>query len=92
MRVLLYRFEPYDQWPTNASWLTLVELLRVRPANGSLVTRRYPVDFDRMRSASVQRLESGFDAVLHLGQAPGSTAIRLETLAVNAGGLDLSRR
>lgn len=86
MRILLTAFEPYAQWSTNASWLTLVELLRVRPPNGSLVTRRYPVDFPRMRSALYKDLTQGFDAVLHLGQSPGSTAIKLEAIALNAGG------
>ena len=85
MRILLTAFEPYAQWSTNASWMTLVEMLRVRPSNGSLVTRRYPVDFDRMRSALYKDLSQGFDAVLHLGQAPGSAALRLEALAVNTG-------
>lgn len=86
MRILLTAFEPYAQWPTNSSWLTLVELLRVRPPNGSLVTRRYPVDFRRMQSALYKDLTQEFDAVLHLGQAPGSTSIRLEAVALNAGG------
>lgn len=85
MRILLTAFEPYAQWPTNSSWLTLVELLRVRPPNGSLVTRRYPVDFRRMQSALYKDLAQGFDAVLHLGQSPGSAAIRLEAIALNAG-------
>ncbi|MCC6508654.1 MAG: pyroglutamyl-peptidase I [Pirellulaceae bacterium] len=86
MRVLLTAFEPYGQWPTNSSWLTLVELLRIRPPTSWLVTRRYPVDFDRLHSALYKDLSQGFDAVLHLGQAPGSATVRLETLAVNAGG------
>lgn len=86
MRILLTAFEPYSQWPTNSSWLTLVELLRVRPPNGSLVTRRYPVDFRRMQSALYKDLSQGFDAVLHLGQSPGSAAIKLEAIALNAAG------
>ncbi len=85
MRILLTAFEPYAQWSTNASWLALVEMLRVRPPSGTLVTRRYPVDFRRMQSALYKDLAQGFDAVLHLGQAPGSAALRLEAIALNAG-------
>ena len=86
MRVLLTAFEPYAEWPTNASWLTLVELLRVRPPTTSLVTRRYPVDFRRMQTALYKDLTQGFDAVLHLGQSPGCAAVKLEAIALNAGG------
>lgn len=85
MRILLTAFEPYAEWSTNSSWLALVELLRVRPPTTSLVTRRYPVDFRRMQSALYKDLALGFDAVLHLGQAPGATAIKLEAVALNAG-------
>ena len=86
MRVLLTAFEPYAEWPTNSSWLTLTELLRYRPPSTDLVTRRYPVDFGRMEKALAKDLAQGFDAVLHLGQAPGTPTIRIETFAVNAGG------
>ncbi len=85
MRILLTAFEPYAEWSTNASWLALVEMLRVRPPTGSLVTRRYPVDFSRMQSALYKDLAQEFDAVLHLGQAPGTPSIRLEAMAVNSG-------
>ncbi len=86
MRVLLTAFEPYAEWSTNASWLALVEMLRVHPPSNSLVTRRYPVDFQRMQNMLLKDLSLGFDAVLHLGQAPGSPIVRLEALAINAGG------
>lgn len=86
MRVLLTAFEPYGEWPTNSSWLTLVELLRQRPPNNLLVTRRYPVDFVRMQAALHKDLAQNYDAVLHLGQAPGAATVRLETIAINAGG------
>lgn len=85
MRILLTAFEPYGEWTTNSSWLTLVELLRVRPPTTALVTRRYPVDFLRMQTALYKDLSQGFDAVLHLGQSPGATAIKLEAVALNSG-------
>jgi pyroglutamyl-peptidase len=85
MRVLLTAFEPYDQWSTNSSWLTLVELVRQRPPSPTLVTRRYPVDFQRLPELLYKDLAQGFDAVLHLGQAPGTPTVHLEAFALNAG-------
>lgn len=85
MRILLTAFEPYGEWPENSSWIALVEFLKNRPSNSDLVTRRYPVDFTRMQASLERDLATGFDAVLHLGQAPGSSTIKLETFAVNAG-------
>lgn len=86
VKILLTAFEPYEQWTDNSSWLTMVELLKRRPANCQLVTRRYPVDLPGVRESLHRDLEQGFDAVLHLGQAPGSTAIKLETVAINFAG------
>lgn len=86
MRVLLTAFEPYAEWPSNSSWLTLVELVRQRPPSTTLITRRYPVDFQRLPEVLHKDLAQDFDAVLHLGQAPGTPTIRLETFALNAGG------
>ena len=86
MRVLLTAFEPYDQWTTNSSWLTLVELLKELPADGSLVTRRYPVNLPAMQEKLEQDLSRDFDVVLHLGQAPGASSVKLEAIAVNAAG------
>ncbi len=86
MRVLLTAFEPYAEWSTNSSWMTLVEMLKGRPSNSLLVTRRYPVDLERMQSSLYKDLSTGFDAVLHLGQAPGASLVKLEAMAINAGG------
>jgi pyroglutamyl-peptidase len=82
-RVLITAFEPYGQWPSNASWLALVELTKRLPAEPKVTTRLYPVDFDGMRRRVEQDLASGYDFALHLGQAPGTTAIQLETVAIN---------
>lgn len=86
MRVLLTAFEPYAEWPTNSSWLSLVEVLKHRPASATLTTRRYPVDFERLQELLHRDLAQGFDAILHLGQAPGAPVIRLESFALNIGG------
>lgn len=67
----------------------MVELLRDRPHSPQpqIVTRRCPVDFAQVK----QRLEhdlwsDDFDYAIHLGQAPGSSRIRLESIGVNVGG------
>jgi pyroglutamyl-peptidase len=83
--VLITAFEPYGRWTTNASWLALVELTRELPNRPNLVTRRYPVDFAAARQRLAADLASGFDYVIHLGQSPGETAIRLEAIGLNIG-------
>lgn len=86
MRVLLTAFEPYDQWTTNSSWLALVEMLKEFPSAGTLVTRRYPVDLHALQEKLRQDLQRDFDVVLHLGQSPGASSIKLEAIALNAAG------
>jgi len=86
VRLLLTAFEPYDQWKTNSSWLTLAELLKDLPAVGALVTRRYPVDLPSLQEKLEADLARDFDVVLHLGQSPGASSIKLEAIAVNAAG------
>lgn len=86
MRILLTAFEPYDDWTENSSWLTLVELLKNRPASVELITRRYPVNLELLRTRLFDDLEKKPDFVLHLGQAPGTAALKLEALAVNVAG------
>ncbi len=86
MRVLLTAFDPYEQWPSNSSWLAMVEYLRTRDTNADLTTRRYPVDLAAMQSKLYDDLKRGFDAIVHLGQAPGAGVVRLESFALNVGG------
>lgn len=86
VRVLLTAFEPYEQWKENSSWLTLIELLKDRPAEPELVTRRYPVELSAMREMLYRDLQQGFDAAIHMGQSPGSPQIKLEAIAINAAG------
>lgn len=85
-RVLLTAFEPYDRWQANASWLALVELTRELPPQLRLTTRLYPVDFAAVRRKLAEDLDSNPDFALHLGQAPGASAIRLEAIGLNVGG------
>ena len=86
MRILLTAFEAYDEWTENSSWLAMVELLRSLPSSIDLVTRRYPVDLDEIQKRLEKDLDQQLDAVLHLGQAPGSSEIRLEAVALNIAG------
>ncbi len=89
-RVLLTAFDAYDRWPENASWLALSDLTRWYDGNLEIVTRRYPVDLARMSDMLRKDLQNNFDLAIHLGQAPGSTLIQLEAIALNLG-LDGSR-
>ncbi len=84
--VLITAFEPYDRWSENSSWLAIVELTRTLPAQPRIVTRLYPVDFDRVRDKLDEDLAANHDLALHLGQSPGSASIQLEQFAVNVRG------
>ncbi len=86
MKILLTAFEPYEQWPENSSWLALVDLMREGSLCFDLVTRRYPVELPVLRERLYADLQQGFDAVLHMGQAPGTPVVKLETVAVNFAG------
>ncbi|HUY93250.1 MAG TPA: pyroglutamyl-peptidase I [Pirellulales bacterium] len=85
--VLITAFEPYDRWPENSSWLCLRELTRERPTAPAITTRRYPVDFQAAKEKLAQDLKANYDYAIHLGQAPRSTAIRLEEIGLNLGGV-----
>lgn len=84
--VLITAFEPYDRWRENSSWLTLIELTRELPSSPKIVTRRYPVDLEKVRTRLAQDLAANYDVVLHLGQAPGIASVHLEQFGLNAGG------
>lgn len=84
--VLITAFEPYDRWRANASWLALVELTQNLPREPAVTTRLYPVDFAAVKEKLADDLAANYDVALHLGQAPGSTRIQLESIAVNVGG------
>ena len=85
-RVLITAFEPYDRWTANSSWLTLVQLTQNLPDEPAITTRLYPVDFAAVKERLAADLASNYDYALHLGQAPGSTRIQLESHAINIGG------
>lgn len=80
-------FEPYDRWTTNSSWEALSEMLKCWGVPSGVTTRRYPVDLGKVRERLFKDLETGYDAVLHLGQSPSAQEIHLEALAVNVAGV-----
>ncbi len=84
--VLITAYEPYEDWPANASWLTLVELTKELPKGHEITTRLYPVDFESVKQKLAADLAAGFDYALHMGQAPGVSAIMLEAVGINAAG------
>jgi pyroglutamyl-peptidase len=84
--VLITAFEPYDRWKTNSSWLTLVQLTQDLPREPALTTRLYPVDFAEVKRRLAEDLKANYDYALHLGQAPGSGRIQLESVGLNIGG------
>ena len=84
--ILITAFEPYDIWSENSSWLALAEFAKHLPTSAKVVTRRYPVNFQLVRERLARDLADNFDYALHLGQAPGAAAIRLESIAINVGG------
>jgi pyroglutamyl-peptidase len=84
--VLITAFEPYDYWRANSSWLALVKLTQDLPGAPAVTTRLYPVDFAAVKEMLAGDLAANHDYALHLGQAPGSTRIQLESIAINVGG------
>lgn len=88
-RLLLTAFRPFDGMHENASWLALQAVTRDLPALGAtcgveVTTRLYPVDYDELKPRLASDLAGSFDVVLHVGQAAGAAAVRLEQFAVNA--------
>ncbi|MDE0866374.1 MAG: pyroglutamyl-peptidase I [Rubripirellula sp.] len=82
-RILITAFEPYDRWPENSSWLALTDLARWYDGDAEITTRRYPVDLTQMSENLRKDLQANFDFAIHLGQAPGSTLIKLEAVGLN---------
>lgn len=82
-RILLTAFEPYEPWSTNASWLALIELTRELPTEVEITTRLYPVELEAMKQKLAEDLKARYDFAFHVGQAPKSSCIQLEEVALN---------
>jgi pyroglutamyl-peptidase len=87
LRILLTAFEPYDVWEQNSSWEALITYLHNRGIVSGVTTRRYPVDLAKLQSRLDKDLTLGFDAILHLGQAPGISRVQMEAIALNVAGM-----
>ncbi len=85
-RIFITAFEPYGGWSENASWLALVEFTKQLSPEVDVTTRLYPVDFDAVASRLRRDLEANYDYVIHVGQAPGTAAVKLEAIGLNIGG------
>ena len=85
-RVLITAFEPFDRWKENSSWLALVELTRSLPESPKVVTRRYSVDFAKVKQRLQEDLAADYDFALHLGQSSQTGRIELEAIGLNIGG------
>ena len=85
-RVLITAFEPFDRWKENSSWLALVELARSLPESPKVVTRRYPVNFAKIKERLSEDLAADYDFALHLGQSSQIGRIELEAIGLNVGG------
>lgn len=84
-RLLVTAFEPFGVWTTNASRLCLEQLIPQLPRHWEVVTRIYPVEFDRARPLLEADLAQNFDLSIHLGQAQNTGRIRLESIGLNVG-------
>lgn len=80
--ILLTAFASYGPYAANASAECLAELL-ARGLPAEIRGELWPVDFERVADLTAAAWETGLTAAIHLGQAPGSERVRLETRAVN---------
>lgn len=84
MRVLLTGFGPFDGQSVNASWLAATEVVSRWTGPDELVARELPVSFrgarQQLRSAVA---EVAPDLVVSVGEAGGTSAVRVERVAVN---------
>jgi pyroglutamyl-peptidase len=85
--VLLTAFEPFGAWSTNSSQLCLEQLAPQLAPEWDVTTRIYPVEFATVRERLAADLQADYDFCLHLGQAQQAGRIRLESIAVNVGGV-----
>lgn len=85
-RVLLTAFEPYGDYPENASLKCLEHLLAAADFPVALTDRVYPVRFAEVRQLLADDLSTDYDYAVFLGQAPGAEKICLEAIGLNVGG------
>lgn len=84
-RILLTAFEPFLEYPTNASQQILLHWLQDNPGSlrSEFTTEILPVDYQLTEPRIRQLHESTFDFVIHLGQSPRIDRFNLEMVALN---------
>lgn len=78
-------FEPFQGWEENSSKICLSMLSHNHNLPYEVTTSVYPVDFQIARQMVRNHIEMGFDYAIHLGQYDRSSAMSLETIALNIG-------
>lgn len=84
-RILVTAFEPFLQYPINASQQLLQHWQQDTPGSqcSEFVTEVLPVDFDQAEPRLAQLHASPIDFAIHLGQSPKIDCFNLEMIALN---------
>lgn len=84
-RILITAFEPFLQYPTNASMQILTYWAADTPGSSrvAFTTEILPVDYDLAEPRLGELHTESFDFALHLGQSPRIAEYQLETVALN---------
>jgi len=84
-RILITAFEPFLQYPTNASLQILTHWAEDSPGSErtAFTTEILPVDYALAEPRLVELHHSSFDFALHLGQSPRIDEFQLEMVALN---------
>ncbi len=84
-RILITAFEPFLQYPTNASMQILTHWTEDNPGSErvTFTTEILPVEYDRTEPRLNALHSASFDFALHLGQSPRINEYQLEMVALN---------
>lgn len=84
-RILITAFEPFLQYPTNASMQILNHWANDHPGSErvAITTDILPVNYERTESRLGELHAESFDFALHLGQSPRIDEYQLEMVALN---------
>ncbi len=84
-RILITAFEPFLEYPTNASQQILLHWIQDNPGSlrSEFTTEILPVDYALAEPRLRELHESAFDFAIHLGQSPRIDCVNLEMVALN---------
>lgn len=84
-RILVTAFEPFLQYPTNASEQILQHWTKDHPGSlrSEFVTEILPVDFAKAEQRLAELHQTPIDFAIHLGQSPKIERFNLEMVALN---------